>query len=95
MFVIEKNFELADPTIIGFLWFRIAMVIEFILIPLPVVLLIVKVMEWSGDYLVLVLFLTTALVKVLLMYVHPMLISPLFSHFEELGEWADGLKGAI
>ena len=71
------------------------MVIEFIIIQLPVVLLIVKVMEWSGNYLVLVFFLTTALVKVLLMYVHPLLISPLFSHYDELGEWADGLRAAI
>ena len=87
MFYLEKKYELAEPTLLGFIWLRIAMVLEFTLMTLPVVLLIVKVMEWTGDYLILAFFLSTALVKIIVMYIYPLLIRPLFSQFEELGDW--------
>ena len=62
---------------------------------LPVVLLVVKVMEWSGNYLVLVFFLCTALIKFLLMYLYPLVVAPLFSSYEDLPDWASGMRGAI
>ena len=41
---------------------------------LPVILLIVKVIEWSGVYLPLVFFLSVALGKLILLYLYPKLI---------------------
>ena len=82
MWCIEKKFELAEPTICSFIWERIAILIEFLFIHLPLTLLIVLVIEWSGDYLVLAFFLATAIVKLILCYVHPLLIDPLTSSTE-------------
>ena len=62
------------------------MLIEYILLPIPVVLFIVKVMEWTGDYLILVFFCATGLVKIFLMWVYPRVIAPLFSAYVDLGE---------
>ena len=60
------------------------MLLEYILLPIPVILFIVKVMEWTGNYLVLVFFCATALVKLFLMWVYPRVIAPLFSKYEDL-----------
>ena len=62
---------------------------------MPVILLIVKVMQWSGDYLVLVFLFATALVKYIMMWLYPKLIMPLFSTFEELPEYAAPIIPAI
>ena len=95
MWGIEKKYGLAEPSVIGFMLMRFALIIEFIIMVLPVVLLVVKVMEWTGNYLVLVFFLCTALVKFLLSYLYPVVISPLFSSYEDLPERASGMRGAI
>ena len=55
-------------------------------------LLIVKVMEWSGNFLPLVFFLSVALGKLVILYLYPMLIQPLFSTQEELPEYAAPLR---
>ena len=47
MWCIEAKYELANPTIFSYLWSRLAMIIEHCIIVVPIVLLIVKVMEWS------------------------------------------------
>ena len=60
------------------------MLLEYILLPIPVILFIVKIMEWSGDYLILVFFCATGLVKLFLMWVYPRLIAPIFSKYEDL-----------
>ena len=95
MWGIEKKYELAEPSLIAFIWMRFAMIIEFIILVLPVVLLVVKVMEWSGNYLVLVFFLSTAIVKLLLSYVYPVLIAPLFASYEDLPAWAKEIRPFI
>ena len=69
------------------------MIIEFIIINMSVSLLIVKVIEWSGNYLVLVFLLTTALVKILLVKIYPWLIMPLFSSFESMPSYMEPLVG--
>ena len=60
------------------------MLLEYILLTVPIILFIIKVMEWSGDYLILVFFLATGLVKLFIMWMYPRLISPLFSAYEDL-----------
>ena len=55
-------------------------------------LLIVKVMEWSGNYLPLVFFLCVGLGKMVILYIYPMVIQPLFSTQEELPEYATPLR---
>ena len=68
------------------------MLLEFIILVMPVSILIIKVMEWTGDYLILTFFLCTAFVKLFLVIVHPILIAPLFSTITELPEWLDPIK---
>ena len=95
MWAIDKKYGLAEPTVGSFIWFRIGMVLEYLLLVIPVALLIVKVMQWSGDYLVLVFLLATALVKFIMMWIYPKIIMPLFSSFEELPEYASPIIHAI
>ena len=95
MWTIEKKFELSEPTAGSFLCERFAMIMEFILIVIPVIFLIAKVMEWSGDYLVLVFFLTTAVVKIFLSYIYPLVIMPMTSSTEDLPGYADKLRPFI
>jgi len=54
------------------------------LLPLPVFLLIVKVMEWSQDYLVLVFFLATAFVELIIIWLYPKVIHPLTADMQPL-----------
>ena len=77
------------------MWSRVAMLIEWIIIPVPLILFIVKVMEWSGDYLILVFFLVTGIVKLVLLYLYPRLIAPLFSSYEQLPEYAQPILDSI
>lgn len=42
------------------------MLLEYILLVMPVVMLIVKTMQWSGDFIVLTFFLSTAFIKLLI-----------------------------
>ena len=89
---IEKAFGLSKPTVLSFIWMRIAMVLQNFLLVTPVCLLIVKVMEWSGDWLVLVFFLCTFIVKLVIIYAYPILIAPLFSSIEKLPSWVDPIR---
>ena len=91
-FHIDKKFELSESTYCSFIYTRIAMLLEYILLPIPVILFIVKVMEWSGDYLILVFFCATGLVKLFLMWVYPRLIAPIFSKYEDLGSIAYAME---
>ena len=83
-FVIDKKYGLSESTCCSFTYTRIAMLLEYILLPIPVILFIVKVMEWTGNYLVLVFFCVTGLVKLFLMWVYPRVIAPIFSSYENL-----------
>ena len=84
-FYIDKAYGQSESTVCSFIYMRFAMLLEYILLSAPVILLIVKVMQWSGDYLILVFFLATGLVKLFLMWMYPRVISPLFSAYEDLG----------
>jgi len=75
-----------------FILSRFAMLIEFLLIIMPVALLVVKVMQWTGNYVVLAFFLCTAAVTLLVKLIYPRLIEPLFSTNEELPEWMSPLR---
>lgn len=71
------------------------MILEHLILIMPVVLLIVKVMQWTGNYLVLVFLLATALVKLMLTWIYPKLIMPLFSSFEDLPDYVNPILPTI
>ena len=71
------------------------MIVEFLLLVVPVMTLIVKLTEWSGPYLVLVFLLSTGFVQLVIMWLYPKLIMPLFSTFEPLPDWANPIKRSI
>ena len=85
-FYIEKVHGMSKATVCQFFVARLMMLVEFILLPVPVFLLIVKVMEWSQDYLVLVFFLATALVEIIIIWLYPKVINPLFADMKPLPE---------
>ena len=62
VFWIDKHSGLSNATPLSFIFSRIAMLLEFVLMPVPVFCLVVKVMQWTGDYIVLAFFCLTALV---------------------------------
>ena len=63
--------------------------------PLPVTLLIIKVCEWSGDYLVLVFFLTTTLVELVILWAYPRFIYPLSAKLSPLPDKYDSLRSRV
>ena len=95
MWRIEKPAGLAEPTVCSFICSRLGMILEFIFMVVPVMTLVVKVTEWSGPYLVIVFAVCTSLVLVLIMWLYPKIIMPLFSTFEPLPAWADPIKEHI
>ena len=95
MWFIEAKYELASPTVLSYLWSRLAMVLEHCMLVVPIVLLIVKVMEWSNEYLVLVFFLATGFVKVVLLWIYPKLIMPLFATYEDLPKYTECIHEQI
>ena len=75
---------------------RLVEILVFLLMALPVILLIVKVMEWTdGPYLILVFFLSSAIIKLLMIVVYPILIAPLTGKIQPLPHWADPIKDQI
>ena len=92
MWYIEAKYELAFPTVGSYLWSRFAMVLEHILLAIPLVLLIVKVMEWSGNYVSLVFLLATGLVKFIILFIYPKIIMPLFATYEDLPSYVDCIR---
>ena len=92
MWYIEAKYELAFPTVGSYIWSRFAMVLEHILLAIPLILLIVKVMEWSGNYVSLVFFLATGFVKFTILWIYPKVIMPLFASYEELPSYTDCIK---
>lgn len=80
-----------EPELGSFLWMRFAKIIQFMLSLLPIALLIVKVMEWSGNYVPLVFLCATGIVKFILLYIYPKLIMPLESSVEDIPDYAQRL----
>ena len=95
MWYIEKPHGLSEPTVCSFICMRLSMIVEFLLLVVPVMTLIVKLTEWSGPYLVLVFLLSTGFVQLVIMWLYPKLIMPLFSTFEPLPDWANPIKRSI
>ena len=95
MWNIEAKYELAYPTVGSYIWSRFAMVLEHILLAIPLVLLIVKVMEWSGNYVSLVFLLTTGLVKFAILWIYPKVIMPLFASYEDLPSYTDCIREQV
>lgn len=83
----------------SFLWTRVAMLLEFVMLPVPVITLIAKVVEWSDNgskwTLVLVFFFTTAIVQLSIMMIYPRLIAPLYASHGPLPEHAKPLEPFI
>lgn len=79
MWGIDKKFGLAEPTVLSFAFSRVAMWLEFVILVVPVSLLIIKMMEWTENYIVLAFFCCTAIVKLSIVYLYPIICLPLFS----------------
>ena len=95
VFWIDKAFGMSEATPCSFVMSRVTMLLEFILLPLPVFVLVVKVMEWSGENLVLAFFLSTTLVEVILIWLHPRLIRPLTESRDPLPQKFNALRHEI
>ena len=70
---------MSKATFGSFLISRIVMLVEFIMLPLPVFCFIVKVIEWSGDYIWLSFLGATAIVELVIVWLYPRVIKPLTS----------------
>ena len=95
MWGIELKYDLAEPSLCAFICERIAMLVEFIFIWIPVTLLIVWMIKLTGSYLVLAFLIGTTIVKLIICYIYPLLIKPLTSSTEELPAFADKLRTFI
>ncbi len=76
-FCIEAAYGMSRASCGSFVINRFAMLIEYCLLVLPVFLLIVKVQQWTGDFLVLAFFLLTAIVKGAIVWLYPKIIHPI------------------
>lgn len=56
---------------------RFTMLLEYVLLTIPVFMFIVKVQQWTGDYLVLAFFCLTSVVKGAVTWLYPRVIHPL------------------
>ena len=91
MWGIEKEFGLAEPTVGSFICTRLTAVIQFMILWVPIGLFLAKVIEWTGDYLLLAIFGGTALVKLLMMYIYPKVIMPMTGSYEPLPDYTHEL----
>lgn len=83
-FKVKKKYGFSEATCCSFIIEKLGTVIEFILLPLPLLLLVAKVDQWVGNYIILVFLLVTGVAKVGILYLYPMIIMPLFASYEEL-----------
>ena len=74
MWGIERKYGLVEPTVCSFVCERMAMMLEFTLIWVPLALLITWLIKLSGDYLALVFLFATGLVKLIISWLYPLLI---------------------
>ena len=86
VFWIDKPLGLSNANALSFIIGRIIILVQDLLLPMPVFLLIVKVVEWSGDYLTLVFFLATAFVEMIILWLYPRLIKPLTAKMTPLAD---------
>lgn len=83
-FGIEKPYGLSEAGPLEFLISRAMMVLEHVLVVLPVTAFVVKVIEFSGEHLLVSFFFGTALIEYVIIYLYPHLIMPLFAKYEPM-----------
>ena len=86
VFWLQKPNGLSKANPVSFLLSRVIQIVQFAMMPLPVFLIVVKVTEWSGSYLILVFFLATSSVEIVVLYLYPRLIKPLTAKMRPLPE---------
>ena len=86
VFYIDKPFDLSNATLLSFLWTRIAMLIEFIILIVPVFVLVYKLVEQTGENVHLCFLFGTCIVEIVIMVIYPRLIEPLTSSKEPIQE---------
>ena len=62
------------------------MLVVYILMVLPVTAFVIKVIEYSGDYLLYSFLFGTFAVELVIFYVYPRLIQPLTANYEPLSK---------
>jgi len=83
---IEVPQGFSDATPCTYIWERFAVLLEFALLNVPVLLIICLAALLSGKWLWLVCLLTTGFFKLLILYMYPVVIMPIFSSFTLLEE---------
>ena len=53
---------------------------------MPLILFLIKIVEWTGPYITIVFLLSTALFKIVLLYLYLIVIMPFFAKFKDLPE---------
>ncbi len=95
MTCLDRSYKLSEAGPIEFLISRIMMLVEYVLIVVPVTAFVIKVIEYSGDYLLVSFFFGTFAVELVIMYVYPRLIQPLTAKYEPLSKNNTALHGQI
>ena len=60
------------------------MLLEFVLLPLPAIIFLAKIVEWTGTYITLFFLFATGLSKLAILYLYPIVIMPLFASYVDL-----------
>ena len=95
IFKIDVPYEMSKATLCSFVRQRFVMLLEFILLPLPIFILVVKIMEWCGSYVIYAFLLGTTIVEIAIIYIYPRLIVPLTENLMPLPEKLSELKKEI
>ena len=83
-FKIKKKHGFSQATCCSFLVERLGMLLEFIILPLPGILLFSKVVQWTGNYISIFFLFATGIFKLIVLYLHPYVIMPIFASYNEL-----------
>ena len=94
-FGIDKPRGFSKATCCSVLCERLLLLFSFMLIEVPILALFAFGMQWTHDYLFLVCFFMTGVIRLVILYLYPVVIMPLFSSFEDLPEEHKELRGKI
>ena len=83
-FWIEVDEGLSEATFGTYLCERFTILLEFTLLNIPIMLLLAYLVNISGWWLPVILLFATGIVKVLILWVYPTVIMPLFSEYSSL-----------
>ena len=84
VFYIEKPAQLSDATLFSFVQDRVTTVLEFALLYIPILGLVYKVIEYTGDYTIYVFLGLTVVVEFCIIWVYPRAIACLKAKYEPL-----------